>query len=155
MRRCLKPFPRRSTHAARTANSTRLSTMPRCSRAPSPFAPERWWSATDSCSRMCFRRVGFSPRGASAPLVSRGVADHVARVFLVLLADDLHELKAGPPTHRVAGGPRFGVRSGIVDGDLVFERPRIGARIAFDDVGLLRLRVAGLIEPGLAVESGH
>ena len=77
----------------------------------------------------------------------------VGRVLVVLVADVFHQLF----TRREPGGERHGeglrVRAGIVNRDLVDQRPEIPARVALDDVEALGVGMSLEVEPELAVEA--
>ena len=78
--------------------------------------------------------------------------DQVLRVFLVLLADVLHDFVARHQAVRRVQRERPRVGARIVDRHILLQRPEIGARVALDGVQLLGMRMPDEIEPELVVE---
>ena len=69
----------------------------------------------------------------------------------------MYSISSIPGRQRIVlnGRPRLQIRARIVDGYFIFQRQRIGASITFGQMQLIRCRMAGLIQPRQAVESGH
>src|SRR5207237_9570814 len=76
-------------------------------------------------------------------------------VLVVFLTDVFEQLIAGQPRQPCLElrGPRLGVRARIIHGHFESEVAFIDARPALDDVQLLRVRIAPVVEPRLVVEA--
>src|SRR5579871_5255387 len=96
-------------------------------------------------------RSGGRPRRTPAAVRSRLFADQVPEVGVVLLAYVFERLHAGMEQDIPAGGPRLGVRAGILDGGLVMEDQLVDAGKALDDVQLFGVGMAGRIDPAAVV----
>src|SRR5579871_1303114 len=104
------------------------------------------------------RTVQSPPRGrALSGLLAEDrlteVVGQPLEVLVVFLADVLRQLTVGAPRDVPRDAKRLAVRARIVDQRLVMQRLLARPREAFDDVQLIGVRVAEVVEPRRLVEA--
>src|SRR5580693_7518549 len=77
-----------------------------------------------------------------------------AALFRKLVQADILRQPLAPAERKTAAGcPGFRVRTGVVDHDLVFHRSWPGPCVFFDQVQLLGVRMAGIVQPRSVIEA--
>src|SRR5262249_32046569 len=80
------------------------------------------------------------------------IIGQVTKILVVLLADVLLQLAGRIPRNIPGHSPRFRVGAGIVDGGFVVQGTFVGPRVLLDDVHLVGMGMAEIIQPRSFIE---